>query len=156
MSFNATHPTPVNEAPIKNDGFWPDISLSEARAAARLEDGTVTAGRLRQALVTAILEVGRDLADWTDARRAEGHATLGDVPCRVVIDEKPMLLHSYLQAVYCYAKASIIERMPDYDLTATGQRKQEVIADAPADLRRDALWAVSLIKGRPRATVELI
>lgn len=156
MSFNATEPKPATESAIKNDGFWPDISPSEARAAVRLDDGTVTAGRLRQALITAILEVGRDLTDWTDARRAEGHASLSDVPSCAVIDGKSMLLHSYLQAVYCYAKAAIIERMPDYDLTAAGQRKQEAFADAPADLRRDALWAISLIKGRPRATVELI
>ncbi|MFY4039353.1 head completion/stabilization protein [Achromobacter xylosoxidans] len=156
MSFNATQPKPVSEDAIKNDGFWPDISPSDARAAVRLDDGTVTPGRLRQALTTAILEVGRDLTDWTDARRAEGYATLSEVPSRATIDGKSMLLHSYLQAVYCYAKASIIERMPDYDLTAAGQRKQEAFTDAPADLRRDALWAISLIKGRPRATVELI
>ncbi|MNY35593.1 Phage head completion protein (GPL) [compost metagenome] len=93
---------------------------------------------------------------WTDARRADGHTTLSDVPCRAEIDGKSTLLHSYLQAVYCYAKASIIERMPDYDLTAAGQRKHEAFSEAPADLRRDALWAISLIKGRPRATVELI
>lgn len=156
MSFIATNPKPVNEAPIQNDGFWPDVIPSEARAAVRLEDGTVTAERLRLALITAILEVGRDLVEWTEARRSEGHATYADVPGRAAIDGKSILLHSYLQAVYCYAKASLIERMPDYDVSAAGQRKQEALDDAPADLRRDALWAISLIKGRPRSTVELI
>ncbi|CAO3872678.1 head completion/stabilization protein [Achromobacter mucicolens] len=155
MSFVATPPKPANESAIKNDGFWPDVIPSDARGAMRLDDGTVPPVRLRQALITAILEVGRDLAEWTAGRRDEGHATLADVPSRVV-DGKSALLHSYLQAVYCYAKASLIERMPDYDVSAAGQRKQEPLADAPADLRRDALWAISLIKGRPRSTVELI
>ena len=94
MSFNATEPKPATESAIKNDGFWPDISPSEARAAVRLDDGTVTAGRLRQALITAILEVGRDLTDWTDARRAEGHASLSDVPSCAVIDGKSCLLYT--------------------------------------------------------------
>lgn len=156
MSFVATTPKPANETTIDNDGFWPAVSPSDARAAMRLDDGTVTAVRLRQALITAMLEVGRDLVGWTEARLAEGHKTLDDVPSRTVIDGKSMLLHSYLQAVYCYAKASLIERMPDYDVSAAGQRKQEALADAPADLRRDALWAISLIKGRTRTTVELI
>lgn len=155
MSFVATPPKPANESAIENDGFWPDVNPSDARGAMRLDDGTVPPVRLRQALITAILEVGRDLADWTDARRGEGHPTLDDVPSRMV-DGKSSLQHSYLQAVYCYAKASLIERMPDYDVSAAGQRKPEALADAPADLRRDGLWAISLIKGRPRSTVELI
>ncbi|VFR39591.1 Phage head completion-stabilization protein [plant metagenome] len=156
MSFIATDPKPAAEDVIKNDGFWPDVSPTDARAAMRLDTGTVTPGRLHHALITAMIEVGADVADWTDAQRAQGYETLSQVPSRTAIDGKPMVLHSYLQAVYSYAKASIIERMRDYDVTAAGQRKPEQLEEAPADLRRDALWAISRIKGRSRATVELI
>lgn len=155
MSFLATASRP-DAATIKNDGFWPDVEPNAARAVLRLADGTVTADRLRHALTIAIIEVGRDLKEWTDARRAEGFASLDAVPSPASIDGKSLALHCYLEAVYSYAKATVIERARDYDVTAAGQRKQEPLEDSPADLRRDALWAISRIKERPRMTVELI
>lgn len=156
MSFVATDPKPTAEAPIINDGFWPDVSPSDARTAMRLDTGTSTAERLRHALINAMIEVGADVATWVEEQRAKGYTKLDDVPSRVSIDGKSMVLHCYLQAVYCYAKASIIDRTPDYDVTAAGQRKVEQLDDAACDLRREALWAISRIKARPRTTVELI
>ncbi|WP_459614350.1 head completion/stabilization protein [Bordetella sp. 2513F-2] len=158
MSFIAAAPLPADASPpevIANDGFWPSIGLSDARQIMRLDDGTVPQARLRHALVAAMIEVARDVADWKAQRLAEGYTTADEVPSPC-IDGVPVHMHCYLRAVYCYAKADVIERMTDYDLTGTGQRKRELMDEAPDDLRRDGLWAISRLLDRSRATVELI
>ena len=80
MSFVATTPPRLeHEPPIANDGFWPDIDPAEARARMRI-DGTVTAPRLRAALVEAIAATNAQLATWQADQVAAGHATLAAVP----------------------------------------------------------------------------
>ncbi|WP_427184853.1 head completion/stabilization protein [Bordetella bronchialis] len=156
MSFIASAPVPdpTTAAPIENDGFWPDVDLGAAREAMRL-DGTVTEPRLRHALIAAIVEVGRDVSGWKAARVAEGYATAADV-AGAKVDGKSVAEQCYLRAVYCYAKADLIERMADFDLTATGQKKTEWLDITPDEQRRNASWAISALLGRARVTVELI
>jgi len=153
-SFLAAAPAPTEPSRIHNDGFFPNVDISIAAAAMR-QDGTVTAERLRAALVEAMLSVNDDLSAWRAAQQAAGHATLDAVPSPP-IDGKPATVHRYLRAVYCEARAGLIERYRDYDATAAGDRKAEALMQAVDDLRRDARWAISDIVGRHRCTVELI
>jgi hypothetical protein len=156
MSFIAS--APVSDAPaddtIANDGFWPDLSLAAAREAMRL-DGTVNGPRLRHALVAAVIEAARDVQGWKAARQGEGYATVAEVP-GAKVDGKSVAEQCYLRAVYCYAKADLIERMADFDLTATGQKRAEWLDTTPDEQRRNASWAISALLGRARVTVELI
>ena len=156
MSFIATAPTPpANERDrITNDAFWPDVSLAEAREALRT-DGTVIDPRLRHALITAMIETARDLTQYKHDRLAEGYATLTDVPGEQ-IDGVPLVQHSYLRAVYCYAKADLIERLRDFDTAGAGQKRVDWLDDSPDEQRRNAAWAITQILNRPRCTVELI
>lgn len=153
-SFLASAPTPTNLSAIVNDGFFPEIDVNTALAAMR-QDGTATAERLRAALVDAVLSVNDDLRSWQAMQQAAGHMTLEAVPT-AQIDGKPAHLHRYLRAVYCEARAGLIERYRDYDATAAGDRKAEALMQAVEDLRRDARWAISDIVGRSRSTVALI
>lgn len=153
-SFFAAEPTAAGQNLIVNDGFFPDIDVDTATAAMR-QDGTVTAERLRAALVEAALSVNADLGAWRTEQQAAGYETLESVPS-AQIDSKSAHLHRYLRAVYCEARAGLIERYRDYDATAAGDRKAEALMQAVEDLRRDARWATSDIIGRPRSTVELI
>jgi len=153
-SFFASEPAAAGQNLIANDGFFPDIDVDTATEAMR-QDGTVTAERLRGALVEAALSVNADLAMWRAEQQAAGYATLEAVPA-VQIDGKSAHVHRYLRAVYCEARAGLIERYRDYDATAAGDRKAEALMQAVEDLRRDARWATSDIVGRPRSTVELI
>lgn len=155
MSFIANPPTPTSESDtISNDGFWPGVRVSDARLTLRL-DGTVTEQRLRHALVAAIIEVARDVTAWKLARKAEGHATLSDVPGDQV-DGKGVAEQSYLRAVYSLAKADLVERMADFDLAAAGQKKAEWLDSTPDEQRRNAAWAIAALVGRSRCTVDLI
>ncbi len=153
-SFIATAPAQAGQTLIANDGFFPDIDVDQALAAMR-EDGTVTPERFRSALVEAALSVNGELATWKTAQLAAGHTSLTDVPAPQV-DGKSAHLHRYLRALYCQARAGLIERYRDYDATASGNKTAEALLQAVEDLRRDARWAVSDILGITRTTVELI
>ncbi|MGE4335569.1 MAG: head completion/stabilization protein [Pigmentiphaga sp.] len=156
MSFIAIAPAPRTDPPqtVGNDGFFPDIDLADARETLRL-DGTVTAARLRFALVGAMLEAGNSLAAWKAAQIASGYAQLKDVPARK-IDGATRLEHAYRRAVYSLAKADLIERMTDYDAAAAGQKRAEWLDAAPDDHRRNARWAIADVMGRKRNIVDLI
>ncbi len=153
-SFFAAAPASSDQDAISNDGFFPDVSVTDALAAMR-QDGTVTRERMRAALVEAVLSVNEELADWKTRQMAASYATLADVPAPKV-DGTSAHGHRYLRAVYCQARAGLIERYRDYDATATGDRNAEKLELAVDDLRRDARWAIGDIRGIPRTTVELI
>lgn len=163
MSFMALPPSPQPAAApaaigvIENDGWFPDIFLSDMRDAMRL-DGTVTDARLVQAVVDAILQVNRELADWQARQVQTGITTLADVPA-TRINRESRLLAQYRRAVYSTAKADLIERYRDYDSTATSltdKKSMEWLDEAPGAQRRNAQWAIADIVGRSHLTVELI
>lgn len=141
-------------ATIQNAPFFPDLLLQEFRDSMRL-DGTVTDDRAAHALEAGMFDANRSLADFMKASQEEGFATLEDVPD---VDWQPMgtRVRLYLRAVWCLAKASLIERYRDYDSTGKGHDKAEAMDITGDDLRRDASWALSDIRGVHRTTVELI
>lgn len=155
MSFVTTAPTtPEQEPPIANGDFWPEIDPAQIREAQRI-DTTITPERLRAALIEAMAAANGELEAWRLLQVAAGHATLAAVP-GTEIDDESIHVHRYRRAVGCLAKANLIERYRDYDTTARGDRKADVLADPIDDLRRDARWAISDILGVGRTTVELI
>lgn len=155
MSFVTT--TPINDAiepSIGNGDFWPEVDPAQIREAQRI-DSTITVERLRSALIEAMATVNGELEAWRLLQIAAGHATLIAVPA-AEIDDESIHLHRYRRAVGCLAKAGLIERYRDYDTTARGDRKADVLENPIDDLRRDARWAISDIQGVGRTTVELI
>lgn len=153
-SFIAAAPAKAGQNPITNDGFFPDIDVDQALVAMR-QDGTVTPERLRAALIEAVLSINEELAAWKARQLGGGCARMEDVPAQKV-DGKSANLHRYLRALYCQARAGLIERYRDYDTTAAGDKHAETLEQSVDDLRRDARWAISDILGATRSTVELI
>ncbi|MBI3727100.1 MAG: head completion/stabilization protein [Burkholderiales bacterium] len=158
-SFSANPPggsTPQS-IPVTNDGFFPDIDLIAMRDAIRL-DGTVTDTRLRDATVAAIIHVNSEVKSLKASAIGAGNAHLADIPADQV-DGKSILVAHYLRAVYCTAKADLIERYADYDTTATSLDDKKLVgflANGHEDQRRNAQWAISDLLGRHHVTVELI
>lgn len=149
--------TPVDEwdeDDIANDGFFPDIVMADAREIMRI-DGTVTSARLRHALVEAMATVNDALDGWKQQQTTAGRVTMAAVPC-TILDGVSRNLHRYRRAVYCTARANLIERYRDFDNTNEGNKRAEDMESAIGDLRRDALWATNDILGIYRNTVELI
>ena len=150
---------PSDPAPLGNvsaGAWWPAIDLAALRDAMRL-DGTITPQRLRPAVQEAVATTVGLLAEWAAQRESEGHASLADVPA-LEVDDESINVQRFRRAVYCHAKANLIERYSDYDTTGRERRKDqdEAREDQAEHHRRDATWAVRDILGVSRTTVELI
>lgn len=160
MPFLATDAPAATETLVANDGFFPDVDLTDLRDTQRL-DGTVTAQRLQAEVVAAIIAVNAQLAPWRSERVAEGYTTLDAIDAiagKLVpkIGGKSLLVHLYNRAVYCVAHAVLIERYRNFDATASARKDDDVTRPGADELRRDALWAINDIVGKRRTTVELI
>ncbi|RJF92977.1 head completion/stabilization protein [Sphingomonas cavernae] len=139
---------------VEADGWFPAIDLTAMRAARRLDD-TITTERLRDAVRNAMATVMNDLLDWQGDQIFAGHASLEAVPSPD-LDGESRLLRAWTRAVYCYARAELVEEYADYDATGSGERKGEDLDPAPGKLRRDGLGAIRDILGKPRTLVESI
>lgn len=139
---------------VKADGWFPQISLNDLRVAMQI-DLSVTDARLKEAARAAMITIGNVLADWQAGQLLAGHETLADVPA-TTIDEESRLVLAWRRAIYATARAEVLEGARDYDATASGDRKVDVLNPAIGALRRDAAHAVRDILGRRRTAVDLI
>lgn len=157
-AFVATAPTaaPPNSPAdtIGNDGWFPDLLLSDLRAIVRL-DGTVTDDRLRDAVRFAMLHVNDQLRGFQEREQAKGTASLQQVSDRQ-LDGKNRLCLLYLRAVASWAKADLLERYRSLDITDAGQRRADDQTAAIDEQRRNTSWAIREIQSLPRSVVELI
>ncbi|EIZ77758.1 bacteriophage P2 GPL capsid protein [Novosphingobium sp. Rr 2-17] len=142
------------ERPIVNDGFFPDIDPADVREAARIPT-SITAARLRAAILGAIMTVEIDVRAYAAASIAAGHATLAAVPAPH-LDGQSVQLIRYRRAVALYAKAELVERYRDFDTTSAGGNQADELTPSIGELRRDAQHAVRDLVGRGRTTVDLI
>lgn len=118
-------------------------------------DSTITAERLREALIEAIATVNGELTSWRLLREVEGHTTLAAVPAEQ-IDDVSINVHRYIRAIGCYAKASLMERYRDFDATNEGNKRADELQPSIGDLHRDYRWAITDIIGVQRTTIALI
>ncbi|WP_421865096.1 head completion/stabilization protein [Motiliproteus sp.] len=142
-----------NEHPINNTGFWPDIDPEHCRRVVRLPSD-ITAPRLREALINAMLSVNLDNAAWGAQQQADSYATLADIPADQ-IDGNSIKVSLYRRAVYCFAKADLLDRYADIDSTGSAERGQ-LHTDTADDYRRQGILAVRNMIGQPLTSVELI
>lgn len=159
MQFLATPPTTppalVDESkPIGNLAFFPTIVPADVRDMQRI-DGTVTPGRLRWAVLEAMASVNGELAVWADGKKAQGFATLADVPA-AQLDGESIHVQRYRRAVACLANANLAERYRGIDIKHEGHREADKLDKTVDELRRDARHAITDVLGLPRVTVELI
>lgn len=150
-------PPPVVAAPtpIDTGGWFPAIDPAQFRDEQRVDANAITDARVRQALVNAIIRVGRDLKDWRLAQIASGFASLDLVPADKV-DGVSELTTLYRRAVFTAAKAEIVECFVDVDTTGRGERSADQLDPTVAELRRDSVHAVREILDVGRMTIELI
>lgn len=154
--FIATAPaTPVPGANVVlNDGWFPNLTLSEIRDSVRL-DGTVTDPRLRDAARYAISIVNRQLAPLRLLGLAASAENLAAME-PATIDGQNRLDMLYRRAVVCTLKADLIERYRDYDTTDSGMRRADDLSASIDEQRRNANWAIRDMLGQPHTVVELI
>lgn len=145
---------PVTGGHINTDPFWPSIDLDSLRATLRI-DSSVTPARLETAVISAAINLNRELSDWRAAQQAAGYATLDAVPGDRIKDVS-VKAHLYRRAIEAGTGAEVCERFRDYSATNTGNNKAEEVAPTIDDYRRDLRWAVRDFLEKSRTTVELI
>lgn len=151
--FVATAPASATEDTIANDGFFPDLSVSRAMTLMRV-DGSITAPRLREALVQAMVQVNQRLADYQRTKLERGFPDLAECDTRELDGERRTVL-LYRRAVHALAKADLIERYRDFDSSGTGVRRGEDMAPSIDDERRNATWAIRQLLDQSHSIVEL-
>lgn len=136
---------------ITNNGFFPDITLTEIRNAIRA-DGTITDERLKIAVIESIANVNSELKVLQEQTT---YSQLANIPADTINGES-ILLSRYKRAVFCFAMANLYERYRSYDTTKEGAEKAEDFENSIGDLRRDGRFAIRDLLKINRWTVELI
>ncbi|MFT9180375.1 MAG: head completion/stabilization protein [Zymomonas mobilis] len=139
---------------ITNDGFFPNIDTADIRSGFRILE-SITADRLRQAVIRSMISVNRDLSSWKKTQISAGFLKLSDVSSDQ-IDGQSTLATQYFQAVGCYARADLIDSYRDVDRTRHGRHETDDLEPASGDLRRDGLYAIRDIIGEQRVAAALI
>ncbi|MEM7964130.1 head completion/stabilization protein [Morganella morganii] len=154
MDFTSDKTTDIPDETLSCGDFFPDISLRNYQLAV-LTDGKVTTERLKHTIITAMIEVNRELADWKQAQIAAGFMSMAAIPADHLGNESELVL-LYRRAVYSHTKAGLTERYRDTDTTDSGEKKASALGETADDLWRDVQWAIQRIKGESHNICELI
>ncbi|HEL4189079.1 head completion/stabilization protein [Stenotrophomonas maltophilia] len=155
MSSFVANASPVTKQPNVTAGaFWPEIDVAVLRETIRVP-GDIQAPRMRSTVVSAVMDVTRELEAWQAGKEAAGYATLADVPAPV-IDGSTRLVHLFLRAVGCATAVELHERYRSYDATAQGNQRAEELTPTIDEIRRDLRNTLCDLQGLRRVTVELI
>lgn len=153
MSFSGK-PTTFVEHAIENDGFWPDLSVTEFQKGYRLP-----AEHLVEMLVinlaTAMAQVNSDLASLKARWQGAGVSRVESADT-TVLPERTFQAETYKRAVYCRAKASLL---PEFASVIRRESAENLGKEAPE--RKETFLefsqqAVRSLQGRGRITAALL
>lgn len=151
--FVATAPK-ADEPPICVD-FYPDIAINVFREAYRVDTG-YSAVAVRTVLVDACLDVVDDLAPAVTAWQSDGYLSLTDVPSPM-IDGVSRLVLLHRRAVYCFAKAKLLDAFRDVDTTRDlGHDRADDYELSSDDWQRQGRQALNKLQRRPTVEATLI
>ena len=153
MSFSG-NPTTFVEQTIENDGFWPNLSVSEFQKSYRLP-AEFLGDLLTDALMIAMAEVNTDLTKLKQRWEALSITNVEAAdPLR--LPEGLWKAKLYKRAVYCRAKASAL---PQFVSVNRRESAESTAKEAP-ELRETFLAfsqsAVRALQGRGRITAALL
>lgn len=156
MSFSG-NPTKFVEQQIGNDGFWPDLSVTEFQKAYRLP-GEYLGELLAADLTTAMVEVNNDLdavktellaADVFNLEAASGLST----PAGWAYAHKAAL---YKRAVYARAKASLLTQFATVTRRESAENTGKELPERSETFLAFSQEAIRLLQGRGRITAALL
>ncbi|PHM68273.1 head completion/stabilization protein [Xenorhabdus sp. KJ12.1] len=140
------------DAPLTNDGFWPDLNLREFQVNRKLP-ADLDNDMLANALLATVAEINLDLANLKSRLQAKGYQSAAVVP-GISMNGSNVLVSQYKRAVYARAKAdllgeytSLVSRAPNPGQESPDMQKR-LLAESAVTLRS--------MKGKSRTTVRLI
>ncbi|QLG95756.1 head completion/stabilization protein [Pseudomonas yamanorum] len=153
MSFSG-RPTTFVERQIENDGFWPDLSLSEFQKEYRLP-AEYLEELLVNSLSIAMVEVNDDLAKCKAKWQAFGITNI-ETADSTLLPERAFKAKLYKRAVYCRTKGN---SLPQFATVTRRESAENTGKEAPE--RRETFLefsqqAVRALQGRGRITAVLL
>ena len=153
MSFSGK-PTTFVEQIIRNDGFWPDLSVTEFQKAYRLPAeylGEMLAADLSMAMV----EVNTDLARMKTRWQSSGVVSL-ETADPMVLPERTFQAATYKRAVYCRAKASLLTQFATVTRRESAENTGKELPERSETFLAFSQAAVRSLQGRGRMTAVLL
>ncbi|NWD54267.1 head completion/stabilization protein [Pseudomonas veronii] len=153
MSFSGK-PTTLVEQAIENDGFWPDLSVAEFQQGYRLP-AEYLVDMLVADLTTAMIEVNRDLAKLKAQWSAAGVSSVKSAD-PMVLPERTFQAATYMRAVYCRAKASLLTQFATVTRRETAENTGKELPERGETFLEFSQQAVRSLQGRGRITAVLL
>jgi hypothetical protein len=153
MSFSGK-PTTLVEQAITNDGFWPDLGVSEFQKGYRLP-AEYLVDLLADGITNAMGEVNRDLAKRKAAWQAAGITNV-EAADPLVLQERAFYVATYKRAVYCRAKAYLLKQFATVTRRESAANMAKEAPETHEAFLAFSQQAVRLIQGRGRITAVLL
>ncbi|AKA83911.1 head completion/stabilization protein [Pseudomonas synxantha] len=153
MSFSGK-PTTFVELKIENDGFWPDLSVSEFQKEQRLP-AEYLVELLADALNTAMVEVNTDLAKCKARWQANGVKQVESADSRL-LPERTFQVKLYKRAVYHRAKASLLPQFATVTRRESAENTGKEAPERAETFLAFSQQAVRALQGRGRITAALL
>ncbi len=153
MSFSG-RPTNLVEQQIENDGFWPNLSVSEFQKGYRLPAEYVL-DMLGADLTTAMTEVNADLTELKARWQGRGVSNVESADT-TVLPERTFQAATYKRAVYCRAKASLLTQFATIIRRDSAENLGKELPDRPETFLAFSQQAVRSLQGRGRITAALL
>ena len=153
MSFSGK-PTTLVEQQIDNDGFWPDLSVSEFQKGYRLP-GEYLGDMLVADLTTAMVEVNTDLARCKSRWQSVGVVCVESAD-PMVLPERAFHVATYKRAVYARAKASLLTQFVTVTRRDSAENTGKEAPERAETFLSFSQQAVRSLQGRGRMTAALL
>ena len=153
MSFSGK-PTTLVEQQIDNDGFWPDLSVSEFQKGYRLP-GEYLGEMLAADLKAAMVEVNNDLTKCKAKWQLTGVSCVESADPTVLLNPA-FKAATYKRAVYCRAKASLLTQFATVVRRDSAENLGKELPERSETFLAFSQQAVRLLQGRGRITAALL
>lgn len=153
MSFSGK-PTSFVEQAIENDGFWPDLSVTEFQKGYRLP-AEYLVEMLAADLTMAMVEVNTDLARKKAQWQAAGVSNVESADT-TVLPQRTFQAATYKRAVYSRAKASLLTQFATVNRRESAENIGKELPERSETFLAFSQAAVRSLQGRGRITVALL
>jgi hypothetical protein len=147
-------PTTFVEQAIENDGFWPNLSVSEFQKAYRLP-AEYLVELLAAELTTAMHEVNLDLATCKARWQGAGVSSVESADT-TVLPERTFQIAQYKRAVYTRAKATLLTQFATVSRRESAENVGKELPERSDTFLAFSQQAVRSLQGRGRMTAKLL
>ncbi|VVN21030.1 hypothetical protein PS619_04324 [Pseudomonas fluorescens] len=153
MSFSGK-PTTFVEQAIENDGFWPNLSVSEFQKGYRLP-AEYLVDMLVTDLTTAMIEINRDLSKRKGQWQSVGITSVESGDPKVLPDST-FRVATYKRAVYCRAKSSLLTQFATVSRRESAENTGKEMPERGETFLQFSQQAVRSLQGRGRITAAIV